>query len=58
LYLKKIKEDDDPALVAKMTRSDISSEEDAMKGLKYLVHFKIEKALQLVSGEESDIKIK
>src|SRR5271169_1343440 len=40
LYLKKIKEDDNPMLIAKMTRSDISSEEDAMKGLKYLVHFR------------------
>lgn len=58
LYLKKIKEDNDPVLIHRMTRPDITHEEDEARGPKYLVHFRVEKALQLINGEEAGIKIK
>jgi len=57
LYLKKIKEDNDPDLIAMMTRSWLSPQEDKAKGPKHLVHFKIEKILQLIGSEQADIKI-
>jgi len=58
LYLKKIKEDDDLDLIAKMTRSWLSPQEDTAKGPKHLVHFKIEKILQLIGSGQADIKIR
>jgi len=58
LYLKKIKEDDDLDLIAKMTRSWLSPQEDKAKGPKHLVHFKIEKILQLIGSGQADIKIR
>ena len=58
LYLKKIKEDNDPDLIAKMTRSGLSPQEDKAKGVKHLVHFKIEKILQLIGSEQAAIKIR
>ncbi len=58
LYLKKIKEDNDPILIHRMTRADITPEEDEAMGPKYLVHFRVEKALMLVGGEEAAIRIK
>jgi hypothetical protein len=57
LYLKMIKEDNDPDLIAKMTRSWLSPQEDKAKGPKHMVHFKIEKILQLIGSEKADIKI-
>ena len=57
LYLKMIKEDNDPDLIAKMTRSWLSPQEDKTKGAKHLVHFKIEKILQLIGSEQADITI-
>jgi len=56
LYLKMIKEDNDPDLIAKMTRSWLSPQEDKAKGAKHLVHFKIERILQLIGSEQADIK--
>lgn len=58
VYLKRIKEDQDPDLIAKMTRSWLSPEEDKAEGSKHLVHFKIEKILQLIGSEQADIKIR
>ena len=57
LYLKMIKEDNDPDLIAGMTRSWLSPQEDKAKGSKHLVHFKIEKILQLIGSEQADIQI-
>ena len=58
LYLKRIKEDNDSDLIARMTRSGLSPQEDKAKGPKHLVHFKIEKILQLIGSEKADIKIR
>jgi hypothetical protein len=57
LYLKMIKEDSDTDLIAKMTRSWLSPKEDIAKGPKHLVHFRIEKILQLIGSEQADIRI-
>ena len=57
LYMKMIKEDNDPDLIAKMTRSWLSPQEDKSKGAKHLVHFKIENILQLIGSEQADITI-
>lgn len=53
LYLKKIKEETDSPLIAKMTRGRLTPEEDKAKGPKYLVHFKVEKILPLIGGGKS-----
>jgi len=62
LHLKKIKEDTESPLIAKMTRGNLTPEQDRAKGPKYLVHFTVEKVLPLtangkvavdISGKES-----
>jgi hypothetical protein len=58
LYLKRIKEDNDPDLIARMTRSGLSPQEDKAKGPKHLVHFRIEEILRLIGSEQADIKIR
>lgn len=50
LHLKKIKEETDSPLIAKMTRGSLSPEEDKAKGPKFLVHFKVEKILPLIGS--------
>ncbi len=52
LYLKKTREDQDPDLIARMTRRSLSTEEDRAKGQKFMVYFEVEKALQLIGSEE------
>ena len=48
LFLKKIREDQDPELVEEMTRSWLSPEEDQAKGPKHVVYFAVEKVLPLI----------
>jgi hypothetical protein len=55
LVLKKLKEDSDSTLIAKMTRRSLTPEEDKQKGPKFLVYFKIEKILPLIGSGESGI---
>ena len=52
LFLKKIREDTDPELIAQLTRRSLTPEEDKAKGPKFMVYFEVEKALQLIGGEE------
>ena len=52
LVLKKLREDDNPELIAQLTRRNLSPEEDRAKGPKHIVYFKIEKILTLIGGEE------
>lgn len=56
LHLKKIKEETDSPLIAKMTRGNLTPEEDRAKGPKYLVHFHIEKQLPLIGSGEKQSK--
>lgn len=57
LYLKKVKEDTDADLIKLLTRRCLTPEEDAAKGPKFLVYFRIEKALQLIGAEKPDIDL-
>jgi hypothetical protein len=57
LFLKKVKEETDSALIAKMTRRNLTPEEDKQKGPKFLVYFTVEKILPLIGGGESLISL-
>ena len=57
LFLKKVKEATDSALIAKMTRRNLTPEEDKQKGPKFLVYFTVEKILPLIGGRESHISL-
>jgi hypothetical protein len=57
LFLKKIREDNDPMVIAKMTRRSLTPEEDKQKGPKHLVIFRVEIILPLIGGGESDVTI-
>ncbi|HEY5673410.1 MAG TPA: pyridoxamine 5'-phosphate oxidase family protein [Malonomonas sp.] len=52
LFLKKVREDDDPALIQQLTRRTLTTEEDKARGPKFVVYFAVEKALKLIGGEE------
>lgn len=52
LFLKKIRENDDPELIQQMTRRCLSPEDDLAKGVKFIVYFEVEKALKLIGSEE------
>ena len=56
LYLEKVREETDSALIGQMTRRCLSPEEDAAKGPKFLVYFRVDKILALVGGEVPDIE--
>jgi hypothetical protein len=57
LFLKKIREDNAPEVIAKMTRRNLTPEEDKEKGPKHLVIFKVEMILPLIGAAESDVTI-
>jgi hypothetical protein len=57
LFLKKVKEETDSALIATMTRRNLTTEEDKQKGPKFLVYFTVEKILPLIGGGESHISL-
>ena len=50
LFLTKIREDNDPDLIARMTRRHLSAEEDKAKGPKHLVIFRVDKILPLIGN--------
>ncbi len=52
LYLRKVGEDTDLELIARLTRRSLTPEEDQAKGPKFMVYFQVEKALRLIGGEE------
>ena len=51
LFMTKVDETDDHDLIASMTRRHLSPEEDKAKGKKFLVRFKVDKALSLIGGQ-------
>ena len=57
LHLKKIKEETDSPLIEKMTRGNLTPEEDKAKGPKYLVHFRVEKILPLIGSGEVAVEL-
>ena len=56
LFLKKIKEETDSDLIAKLTRRHLSSEQDEAKGPKFIVFFAVEKILPLIGSGEAGIQ--
>jgi len=54
LFLTKIREDNDPELIARMTRRNLSPEEDRLKGPKHLVIFRVDKILPLIGSAETN----
>jgi hypothetical protein len=57
LYLKRVKEDTDAELIKMLSRRCLTPEEDAAKGPKFIVYFRIEKALKLIGSERPDINL-
>jgi hypothetical protein len=57
LFLKKIREDDDPDLIARMTRRHLTPEEDTQKGPKHLVIFKVDMILPLIGAGKSSVTL-
>ena len=57
LFLKKVREDTDPDLIAKLTRHHVPSELDKVKGQRFLVYFVLEKILPLIGSEETGLKL-
>jgi hypothetical protein len=57
LFLKKIREDDNPELIAAMTRRNLKPELDAQKGPKHLVYFTVEKVLPLIGSGAVPVSI-
>jgi hypothetical protein len=55
LFMEKLKEDQDPDLIAVMTRRYLTPEEDREKGPKFLVYFKVEKILPLIGSGDANI---
>lgn len=51
LFLKKVREDQNPELVAQMTRPTLTPEEDRAKGPKHVVYFAVEKILPLIGDQ-------
>ena len=57
LFLKKVREDNNPELIAKMTRRSLTLEEDREKGPKHLVVFAVEMILPLIGAGESSVTL-
>ena len=57
LFLKKVREDTDPDLIAKMTRRFLTPEQDKARGPKFLVYFSLEKILPLIGSGETGLEI-
>jgi len=57
LFLKKVREDTDPDLIAKMKRRHLPPELDKVKGPIFLVYFVLEKILPLIGSEETGIQL-
>jgi len=57
LFMKKTGEDTNEELISRMTRRNLTPEEDKAAGPKHIVYFSLEKILPLVGGNEIDMEI-
>lgn len=57
LFLTKIREDDDPEIITRMTRRNLTPEEDKAKGPKHLVLFRVDMILPLIGGGQSIVTV-
>lgn len=58
LFLAKVREDNDPELIARMTRRHLSPEEDRAKGPKHLVIFRVDNILPLIGDSATGITLR
>jgi len=58
LFLTKVHEDNDPELLSRMTRRNLSAEEDRAKGPKHLVIFRVDKILPLIGDRVTGITVR
>jgi hypothetical protein len=58
LYLKKVKEETDQAIIEPFMMRHLTPEEDQKKGPAYLVTFTVEKVLALTARSEAKVKVK
>lgn len=57
IFMKKTGQDQNEELIDRMTRRNLTPEEDTAAGPKHIVYFSLEKILSLVGPNEADIKI-
>ena len=57
LYMQKVSETDDQELISSLSRRSLTPEEDEAKGPKFLVRFKLIKALPILGGEEIAVEL-
>lgn len=57
LFLAKVREDNDQDLIARMTRRNLTPEEDRSKGPKHLVIFRVDKILPLIGDSATGITV-
>jgi hypothetical protein len=57
LFLAKVREDNDQDLIARMTRRNLTPEEDRSKGPKHLVIFRVGKILPLIGDSATGITV-
>lgn len=57
LFLTKVSENNDPALLARMTRRHLTPEEDRAKGPKHLIIFRVDKILPLIGEHGTDVTV-
>ncbi len=55
LFLTKVREDNDPELISRMTRRHLSPDEDRARGPKHLVVFRVERVLPLIGDGGMDV---
>ncbi|MHB8989587.1 MAG: pyridoxamine 5'-phosphate oxidase family protein [Desulfobulbia bacterium] len=55
LFLKKIKEETDPAAIKSLMRRHLTPEEDQARGMTFLVSFAVEKILPLIGDDPAKI---
>jgi hypothetical protein len=56
LFMKKTGEDTDEELISRMTRRNLTPEQDKTAGPKHIVYFSLEKILTLVGGNEIEME--
>jgi hypothetical protein len=57
LFMKKTGEDTDQELIAKMTRRNLTPEQDKAAGPKHIVYFSLERIITLVGPNEINMEI-
>ncbi len=57
LFLKKVREDENPDLIKSMTRRHLTPELDRQKGPKHLVYFVVEKVLPLIGSGTAPVTV-